>query len=385
MSKDNNPLDDLPPNDGSNLPSKQEPTALTSEQELQILREWNNRPNNPPSLKELTEMCFGVGVDGRDKRAKLIKQFLATRKLKASVSYEYQKKGELELTDEQKEYIANNCQTMTSLEMAEQLFSKKLTNLSQEARSVISYVRTLTDRVKYADPSNIVTDNYKVPKQDGSMIERVNKYIDTPIDRTQYDSNERQKKWIRSLLGYVNSYRFVQQINTYKGVDDRELFESSFISYTYGKDDLTPEERDQYIILCTDVVISKNIQATIEKFQKMADEQLDGSEEKKVLSMSLVESITGLRKEYNDCVKRQQSLLDDLKVKRSKRLQDRVKENESLVSLVEFWRTEVGRQRLAQANIEKKKLLKDEVHRLETMDAWKIEIFGISPDESINS
>lgn len=379
-----NPLDDIPPNDGRNLPPKEEPTALTAEQELQILRLWNNRPENPPSLKELTELCFGAGVDGRDKRAKLIKQFLATRKLKAPVSYIYQKKGELELNDEQKEFIANNCQTMTALEMAETLFQKKLTNLSQESRSVINYVRTLTDRVKYADPLDIVTETYKVPKQDGSMIERINKYIDTPIDRTQYDQNERQKKWVRALIGYVNSYRFVQQINTYKTVDDRELFESSFISYTYGKDDLTPEERDQYIILCTEVVISKNIQATIEKFQRMADEQLDGSDEtKKNLSMSLVEAISGLRKEYNDCVKRQQSLLDDLKVKRSKRIQERVKENESLVSLVEYWKTAETRQRLIAASEIRRTQVRDEVKRLEQMESLKFEIFGVDPSEVI--
>lgn len=377
-------IEDLPPNDGQNLPSPDLPDKLTPEQELKILREWNNRPQNPPSLKELTEICFGAGVDGRDKRAKLIKIFLASRKLKAPVSYQYQKKGELELTEEQREFIANNISTMTTLEMAEQLFQKKLTNLSQETRSVINYARSLNDVVKYADPRDLVTDVYKAPKQDGSMIERVNKYIDTPIDRTQYDKNEKQKKWIKALLGYVNSYNFIQKINTYKTVDDRELFESTFISYTYGKDDLTPEERDQYMILAGEVVIDKQILSTIDKFQRMADEQLESQDEnKKTISMSLVESISNLRKEHNDCVKRQQSLKEDLTGKRSKRLSERVAMNVSVVQIVEFARTHQGRQRLAQAAGVRSKLLKEEVQRLSDMDALKFEIHGIDPSEIV--
>lgn len=360
------------------------PDDLTPDQELIILKEWNKRETNPPSLKELVQLVFGGQYDGRDKRAQLVKKFLATKKLKAPVSYQYQAKGLLNLTEEQKEFISNNIRAMTCLEMAEQLFNKKLTNLSQETRSVISFARTLNDRVKYADPKAIATEIYKSPRIESSMIARINKYVDNPVDEKHYSSNDKQKRWVKALIGYVNSYRFVQQINTYDKVEDRELFESSFISYVYGKDDLTPEERDQYIILCSEVVISKNILERIEKFQKEADECLD-SDEGKRLSMTLVDAISGLRTEYNGCVKRQRDLMDDLKGKRSKRIAERVRENESLVSLVEFWRNEEKRKRLVAAAELHRAKLKDEVAKLESMDALKCEIFGITAEEILYS
>lgn len=373
--------DFLPPEESGDS----EQTELTEAQKKLVIDTWNSRPQNPPSLKELTELCFGAGIDGRDKRAKLIKVLLSRHNLKASVSYEYQPKGMIILTDEQKEFVTNNVAKMTCLEMGEVLFSRRLTNLSAEVRAIINFARTLNaTAVKYADPKDLITEKYKAPQQDNSMIERINKYVDNPIDRTQFSKNDKQKRWVKALIGYINCYRFVHTINEYETTEDRELFESSFISYVYGKDDLTPEERDQYIILCSEVVISKNILRRIEKFQRFADESID-TEEAKRMSMTYVEMISNLRKEYNDSVKRQQSLMEDLKGKRSKRLEQRVKDNESLVSLVEFWKNEETRKRLIDANIIRRQETKDEIKRLVDMDSLKFEIYGVGEDEILNS
>jgi hypothetical protein len=89
---------------------------LSKEQQLKLLKEWNDRPNNPPSLNELVKIAFSrEDLDGRSKEGKAVKNFLASRQIKPKKSHEYQAKGLIELSPEQKEYISNNCHTMTGL------------------------------------------------------------------------------------------------------------------------------------------------------------------------------------------------------------------------------------------------------------------------------
>ncbi|NBU99525.1 MAG: hypothetical protein EBS19_15170, partial [Spirochaetia bacterium] len=242
---------------------------LTEEQQLKLLKEWNDRPNNPPSLNELVKIAFDrEDLDGRSKEGKVVKAFLASRQIKPKKSHEYQPKGLIELTTEQKEYITNNCHTMTGLEIAKILFkNESLTNLSQETRSVLDFIKTIPNNIKYNNnqDNNIPTEDYRAPKTEERMLAKINKYILDGIDKSKI--THKQKKEIFSLIGYMNTYRFSHQINLYDDEKDRELFESSFVRYTYDKGDLTQEEVDQYIVLCTEVVISSNIQQTINVLQ----------------------------------------------------------------------------------------------------------------------
>lgn len=51
---------------------------LTEEQQLKLLNEWNNRPENPPSLVELVQLAFGRDdLDGRSKEGKAVKTFFS--------------------------------------------------------------------------------------------------------------------------------------------------------------------------------------------------------------------------------------------------------------------------------------------------------------------
>ena len=66
---------------------------LTEEQEQIILNEWNSRPDSPPSLLELINLTFpDEGLDGRTKEGRAVKEFLASRDIKARASHEYQQK-----------------------------------------------------------------------------------------------------------------------------------------------------------------------------------------------------------------------------------------------------------------------------------------------------
>lgn len=354
---------------------------LTEEQQLKLLKEWNDRPNNPPSLNELVKVAFSRDdLDGRSKEGKAVKNFLASRQIKPKKSHEYQAKGLIELNLDQKEYIGNNCHTMTGLEMAKILFKNdNLTNLSQETRSVLEFIKTIPTNVKFNDNENIITEGYKPPKSEDRMLAKINRYILDGIDKSKI--THKQKREIFSLIGYMNTYRFTHQINLYDNEEDRDLFESSFVRYTYDKGDLTQEEVDQYIVLCTEVVISSNIQQTINALQNQIDLSIEGDGK---IPMALVEASNTARKEYNDCVNRQQKLLNELKVKRSDRLSKQVKETASILNLVEMWKEEESRAKLLKMAELRKKSLSDEIERLSSMDEIKCKILGISKDEILN-
>lgn len=356
---------------------------LTEDQQLKLLKEWNSRPDNPPSLSELVKLAFGrEELDGRSKEGKAVKQFLASRQIKPKKSHEYEAKGLINLTDEQKEYISNNCHTMTGLEISKILFKNdNLTNLSQETRSVLEYMRNIPNNIKYQQEQNenAASEEYRPPRSEERMIAKINKYILDGIDKSKM--THKTKREISSLIGYMNTFRFTHQINLYDDERDRELFESSFVRYTYDKSDLTQEEVDQYIVLATEVVISSNIQQTINALQNQID--LSIQEDGKI-PMALVEASNTARKEYNDCVNRQQKLLNDLKVKRSEKLSKQVKETASIINLVQMWKEEESRQKLIRMAEMRKKVIEKEIDRLSTMDEVKCKILGISKDEILN-
>lgn len=360
-----------------------EETLLSDEQKLKLLNEWNNRPDNPPSLVELVQLAFGTeDLDGRSKEGKAVKNFLASRQIKPKKSHEYQAKGLIELNPEQKEYISNNCATMTGIEIAKILFkNESLTNLCQETRSVLDYMKTIPSNIKYLNDTNenIATESYKPPRSEERMIVKINRYIMEGIDKEKMTG--RNKKEIHALIGYMNTYRFTHQINLYDDEDDRDLFESSFLRYTYDKSDLTQEEVDQYIVLATEVVISSTIQQTITALQNQIDlaTQEDGR-----IPMAIVEASSTARKEYNDCVNRQQKLLNDLKVKRSDRLSKQIKDNASILNLVEMWKQEESRKKLLKMADLRKAIVKTEINRLDSMDELKCKILGISEEDILN-
>jgi hypothetical protein len=167
----------------------------------------------------------------------------------------------------------------------------------------------------------------------------------------------------------------------YSDERDRELFESSFVRYTYDKSDLTQEEVDQYIVLSTEVVISSNIQQTINALQNQIDISMEADGK---IPMAVVEASNTARKEYNDCVNRQQKLLNDLKVKRSERLSKQVKETASIINLVQMWKEEESRAKLLKMAEMRKQVVEKEIDRLTTMDELKCKILGISKDEILN-
>lgn len=358
-----------------------EDAGLSEEQKAVILDILKQNPDEPPFLRDLSKAAFGKEVDGRSREGKLIKEFLA--KLNFNASFQNQTKDDIILSDAQKEYIVNNVTMMNSLEMAKELFNDKmLTNLHKETRAVNDYVKTLDKKIVYGNPDEVPSDAvYRPPRTFDTALRKINRYIHGGIDKAKITS--RQNKEVNALIGYMNTYRFGHQINTYTSNTDRELFESSFIRYTYDKSDLTQEEVDQYIVLSMEVVISSNIQATILSLQELLARAIDNPDGAKI-SIGLSDSITSARTEYNQCVARQQKLLNDLKQKRSDRLKNQIQENASIINLVLLFKEEESRVKLLKLANLRRQSLENEIERLSTMDEIKCKILGISREEVLD-
>jgi hypothetical protein len=356
--------------------------VLNEDQQALIIKTWNDKKENPPSLQELTQLVFPEipNIDGRSLYGKAVKKFLASRDLKVKTKSEYTPKDRTEFTQEQKDFITNNAAMMTAVDLARSLFNNyTLSNLSIESRSVEGYLDTLPKQVKAIQTEEELQGDYKPPKNQERAMVRVNKYVLDGIDKDKISA--KQKKELTSLISYLHTYRFLHQIGTYADPVDRELFESSFIRYAYDKSDLTQEEVDQYIILATEVVISSNIQQTIQTLQEQINMEMDSGQK---IPMVLVEAVTSARTEYNQCVGRQQKLLNDLKVKRSERMQKQVKDNASILNLVLMWKDEESRNEMLKMADMRREVLKDEIGRLSSMDDIKARIFGLTEEEVLD-
>jgi hypothetical protein len=186
-----------------------------------------------------------------------------------------------------------------------------------------------------------------------------------------------------TLIAYMHTFRFLHQISTYGIETDRELFESSFVRYTWDKSDLSQEEVDQYIVLAAEVVIASNIQRRVERLQTLLDQNAEDTEGRR-MAMSLVEAINTAQTEYNQCVNRQTKLLNELKEKRSQRLSKVLQESASILNLVELWKDEESRHKMIKIAEIRKKNISSEIERLSTMEDIKSRIMGISEEEILN-
>ena len=362
---------------------------LTPDQQILILDEWNRRgtdhPDGPPTLNELIKVAFPdtEDADGRTKEGRIVKQFLASRDMTARSLHDYVPKVKIELTEDHEEYIANNANLMRGYEIARVIFQDvSLSHVSQEARTVNEYIRTLDMSVSsFNEEVEVAESEYKPPKTSTQALNKANKYVLNGIDKERITA--KQKKDLSSLIGYLHTFRFLHQINSYDDNTNRELFESSFVRYTYDKNDLTQEEVDQYILLSAEVCIASNIQRGVEHLQRLLDDTANNTEGTRI-SMSLVEAINTAQNEYNQCVNRQHKLLGDLKQKRSDKLSKKVDNSASILNLVEAWKDEETRKQMIELANRQKGSLEKEIEKLADMDDLKCRILGISKDEALN-
>jgi hypothetical protein len=362
---------------------KKDEIFLNDEQKLLLLNKWQEN-GIPPSISDLVKLTFpNIDVkyqDGRSNYGRAIKEFLITKGLNAVTKTEYSQKKPVELTDEQKEYISNNCSTMKPLEMSKELFNNpRLSPASGEARAVMNFFRTIDPKIVYGD--DIPENDYNPPRQLMHVLGRIRKYISSTEDWEIKKLSPQQKKCCASLIHYLHDHRFKRQIDSYERTEDKITFESEFIKYTYNKTDLEQEEISQYIALCSYVVSEFNIKQYIESLQTLIQREYEENEK---ISANLVDALESARQDLNNCTLRQGKLYESLTEKRSEKIGKELKDKASLLNLIGAWKQQESRQKIIELADKKKDKLRKDIHELENLDEMKIRLLGLSEDEIVN-
>lgn len=366
-----------------------EKKELTEEDKAFIKENWSKMP-----LLEITRLVSGnPDADGRHFLGKSIKEFIVKECGGTPQITKAKRKEAVILTDEQRKLIENNFdKTNTTLELARLVFPNipNLTNLHKEYAVVQEYIKEIDPEHKF-EGGTIATKDYAPPQSINRLIPKVNK----AIIRFQQGStkpmkeealNEFEKKCLNTLLGYLNVPRFVMQINNYIQEEERELFETNFIRYTFDKPDLLQEEVDQYIVLCDEIVSQQSIirlaTALSQQVKDYMDMPPDSSGRKPRIPETLVEMVHKNQQKLNDSRNRVESLIKALTGDRAKRLDKKHTENASILNLVQAWQDEKSRLELIELAEKQKMAEGDEVDKLSSMDAVIARIAGISKERA---
>ena len=183
---------------------------------------------------------------------------------------------------------------------------------------------------------------------------------------------------LESTLKFLCAPRFVQVINTYSAMDDRDLFEAEF-GTVWDKPDLTSDELNLYVNVCMDYIHLKNISKAIDKLNRMFED----CEDQQDMTVRLAELLKTKSEEYNQCEKRQETLIARLNGDRKERIKNKHRDNASILSLVKIFQNESDRKRMVEMAEKQKLLIEEEANQLERMDVWKARVLGISKDDVI--
>lgn len=368
-------------NDQTALPAAPAPLELTPAEKQKILDCWNG---GSTKLKDIIETACGPGVDLRSKKGKLVQQFIASRTLSkvapSTGSDNVARIDLMELSESQKESIRVLACSARPLEIARVIYSEpNLSNLSSEYKLVKSFYDILPPDLKL--DKDVKLEEYAPPRTERQTYNCINKFCGEPIeiDRVTAKQEEQGKK----LRKFLQTHRFLFEINNYSKAVERILFESSFVRFTWDKPDLTEEEIDLYINYCADMVSSYRMQKELDELITLRDELMrgDGDGGAQKFPQALLEAIGTLRGDINANAKRRETLLKDLNGKRSDRLNQLNDTNASILNLVEAFRDAAKRKLFLEVLEARKEAVKKEGTRLESVDSLHFELFGGSQDE----
>ena len=329
-------------------------------------------------LIELTRRTFNDdSLDGRTKEGRAVRKFLVDNNLNYSTT-EKQKREDIEFSQEQKEFIIQYAREgMSAYEISKIIFPDvNITNLTKEVTEVAKFIEDIDQRLLHPDES-AMNNQYFAPKSNSRVIKKINEYCQEDLNEKELNRQELDN--INSTLKFLAAPRFIQVINTYSANDDRVLFEAEYIRSVWDKPDLTSDELNLYINVCMDYIHLKNISRAIDKLNRMFED----CEDQQDMTVRLAELLKTKSEEYNQCEKRQETLIARLNGDRKERIKNKHRDNASILSLVRVFQNESDRKRMIEMAEKQKLLIKQEADELERMDMWKARVLGISKDESI--
>jgi hypothetical protein len=329
-------------------------------------------------LIELTRATFeDEELDGRTKEGRAVRKFLVDQNIEFSTTKK-EKREDIEFDEEQQEFILQYAKEgMTSYEISRILFpGVNVSNLSKEVLEVADFIKN-QDESLVSKSEDSLNEKYFPPRSQTRMVKKINEYCHADVNEQKMTREEIDNA--ASCIKFLGAPRFIQVINTYSGSEDRRLFEAEFIRSVWDKPDLTSDELNLYINVCMDYIHLKNISKAIDKLNRMFEE----CDDQRDMTVRLAELLKTKSEEYNQCEKRQETLIARLNGDRKERVKDRHKSNASILSLVRLFQNEEDRKRMLNIAEKQKLLVREEADAIEDMGIWKARVLGISKNDSI--
>lgn len=351
---------------------------LTEEQKKIFEENYQN-----VNLSDLTVMVFGdPKLDGRTRQGRFLNKLIKDRGEEAKTS-KWEKRDEIELTDDQKEFIEKNGTLLSSVEIAQILFPeamkvKSLTGVSKEAIAVQQYLKDLGGDYNKDPSEELAEGKYFPPLSVSRVYPKVMKYINLDL---RNHTDRKTLDCMNSLMRYLNDFRFCKVINDYRLTEDRELFEATFVSNTWDKPDLTQSDVQSYITLSINYVVLQK--AHKQKAVLDAIFQDSTKEENPRISMSLAEMMDKIQKVYDSTETKIRTTIKELEGTRNERNKNKIDASRSILVLVEAFMMKQTREEMLKIAEYEKKLVKDEVDRIERASDFTARLFGASKKELI--
>lgn len=353
-----------------------EDIILTFDQKQIIDKQWDKI-----RFPDLVKLVFkNNDLDGRSLQGKAVRQYLGEER--SVISAGYQPKEQIELTEEQKEYIRNNVKSGESAtSMARTLFNNnKLTTLGLEARAILSYINDLPEEISGKSHSDEIGEEYYPPNTVKQVISKVNEYCQKNF--VYEDLNSQQKKKFENLLSLFKSLRFLHMMSSYSSKTSRKIFEGEFTKAVFEEPDLNYNDLNLYINLISNYIqeiqVRKHLNMLNERYEAVIGDP-DGK-----IATAMADMISARTKELNDCDTRQQKLIKDLSGSRAEKNKNKTASTLSIAGLLEWWSEESTRRKGIELAEMKKREVIDEVDRLTNMDEIKATIVGLNISELVN-
>lgn len=348
------------------------PFNLSEDHKSLILEEYQKSPD----LMTITRNVFeDQTLDGRSHQGRAVRKFLASQSLQYKTVVEEAQSKIRELTIEQKQFLlSDNIEAgITALDATRLCFKdRSIASLSVEHRMVMDFLNEFRTDLKEERPA---TEKWVAPKALSRAIKKVNDWAGTDFEELTMPT--KQKRGCEKLLIYLQSVRFKTTINQFSTEEDRELFESEFVRAAWDKPDLTVDEQNLYLNLCSNYVRLKHAQNRLDKQNKFLNEHIEEEE----VSMRATELLKATSEEINKCETNIQKYTTSLNGSRQKRLEEKGSNGGSILALVEAFQEKEERDMIIQRAEMQNKLISDEADKLESMDEFKARILGISKRE----
>jgi hypothetical protein len=307
------------------------------------------------------------------------------------------KKGRCKLTPEQKtniESLLNQDEIPAIREIFKMVFPdmKNYSTLCAEYQAVSKFIKETNEDAIDIWEEPVTERRYKPPGSWSILLGIVNKSVGNrhDINRALYDPAKMKavdERNIKALFSYMRNNEFILRASQYDKKADRESFINTFIRNTHDKAaDLTADEVDAYLDLCSETIQANQINREVQHQQKLISDCLNGEDDeegsKARLSMSLVESINSLREKLDKSKRHIHTLRTSVSGSRKDRLDSKKTKDDHLGNWFALWVEELTRKDIIALGKKEHEEDKVEYGRIKSMDdSWAL-VAGMTEEEA---